>query len=158
MPEVPVPLPGLILAIEEPELYQHPDEATAFSAGVGLLSDGILPGVAAKMQIAFASHSPYFVCVDRFDEVRLARRKPVPKVKHQECTLRESSLRKVCDLLEKAHGKPAGTFTETGRRSRLHIITPEAAEGFFADVVVLVEGESGRAALKAIAAVKEGRF
>jgi predicted ATP-dependent endonuclease of OLD family len=158
VPEVPALLPGLILAIEEPELYQHPTKQRHLARVLGLLSDGTLPGVAAKMQIAFASHSPYFVCVDRFDEVRLARRQPVPKVKHKECTLRESSLRKVCDMLENAHRKPAGTFTETGLRSRLHIITPEVAEGFFADVVVLVEGESDRAALKAIAAVKKVDF
>ena len=112
VPEAPVLLPGLILAIEEPELYQHPTKQRHFARVLGLLSDGILPGVAAKMQIAFASHSPYFVFVDRFDEVRLARRRAVPKVKHQECTLRESSLRKVCDLLENAHGKPAGAYTE----------------------------------------------
>jgi predicted ATP-dependent endonuclease of OLD family len=107
------------------------------------------------MQIVFASHSPYFVCVDRFDEVRLARRAPVPNVKYKECTLKGSSLRRVCALLESAYKKDSGTYSEEGLRSRLHIITPEMAEGFFADVVVLVEGESDRAALKAIAAVRE---
>lgn len=158
VPETPALLPGLILAIEEPELYQHPTKQRHFARVLGLLSDGTLPGVATKMQIAFASHSPHFVCIDRFDEVRLARRHAVPNVQHRECALRESSLRKVCDLLEYAHGKPAGTFTEAGLRSRLHIITPEVAEGFFADVVVLVEGESDRAALRAIAAVKNIDF
>jgi putative ATP-dependent endonuclease of the OLD family len=158
IPETPALLPGLILAIEEPELYQHPTKQRHFARVLSLLSDGSLPGVAAKMQIAFASHSPYFVCIDRFDEVRLARRQPIPDVKHKECTLRESSLHRVCELLEHAHGKPPGTFTETGLRSRLHIITPEVAEGFFADAVVLVEGESDRAALKAIAAMKEVDF
>jgi putative ATP-dependent endonuclease of OLD family len=151
-------LPGLILAIEEPELYQHPTKQRHFARVLSLLSDGSLPGVAAKMQIAFASHSPYFICMDRFDEVRLAKRHPVENVKHKECILRESSLRKVCKLLESAHGKPEGTYSEAGLRSRLHIITSEVAEGFFADVVVLVEGESDRAALKAIAAVKNVDF
>jgi putative ATP-dependent endonuclease of OLD family len=154
IPERQALLPGLILAIEEPELYQHPTKQRHFARVLGLLSDGSLPGVATQMQVVFASHSPYFVCVDRFDEVRLARRHPIPQVTHKECVLRESSLRHVCSLLEVAQGKAAGTYSEDGLRARLHILTPELAEGFFADVVVLVEGESDRAAIKAIASVK----
>lgn len=154
VPERQALLPGLILAIEEPELYQHPTKQRHFARVLGLLADGSLPGVATKMQIVFASHSPYFICVDRFDEVRLARRHSMPQVNHKECILRESSLRKVCDLLESAHGLAAGTFSEKTLRARLHILTSEIAEGFFADVIVLVEGESDRAALKAVAAVK----
>lgn len=153
VPEIPALIPGLILAIEEPELYQHPTKQRHLARVLSRLSDGSLPGVANKMQIAFASHSPHFVSVDHFDEVRLARRYPLADVKHKECRLRESSLTAVCRLLEHAHEKPEGTFKEAGLRSRLHIITPEVAEGFFADVVVLVEGESDRAALKAAASI-----
>jgi predicted ATP-dependent endonuclease of OLD family len=144
-------IPGLILAIEEPELYQHPTKQRHFAKVLTQLSDGSLPGVATNLQVVFASHSPYFVSTDRFDEVRLARRHTAPDAPHKECKLRESSLDKVCKSLESAHAKPAGTFTAVGLRSRLHIVTPELAEGFFADLVVLVEGESDRAAVKAIA-------
>lgn len=153
VPEPQLLIPGLILAIEEPELYQHPTKQRHFARVLSKLSDGSLPGVATNLQVIFASHSPYFVSTDRFDEVRLARRHPVSGVAHKECRLRGSSLRAVCDLLEPAHARPAGSFTETGLRSRLHIVTPELAEGFFADVVILVEGESDRAALKATAAI-----
>jgi predicted ATP-dependent endonuclease of OLD family len=155
VPEPQALIPGLILAIEEPELYQHPTKQRHFARVLSQLSDGSLPGVATNLQVAFASHSPYFVSTDRFDEVRLARRHPVPDVLHKECRLRESSLRTVCDLLESAHAKPAGTLTAAGLRSRLHIVTPEVAEGFFADLVVLVEGESDRAAIKAIASLRK---
>jgi hypothetical protein len=155
VPEPQPLIPGLILAIEEPELYQHPTKQRHFARVLSQLSDGSLPGVATNLQVVFASHSPYFISTDRFDEVRLARRHPVPEVAHKECRLKESSLRAVCDLLESAHARHAGTFSATGLRSRLHIVTPEVAEGFFADLVVLVEGESDRAAMKAIASLKK---
>ena len=151
----PQPLiPGLILAIEEPELYQHPTKQRHFARVLTRLSDGSLPGVATNLQVVFASHSPYFVSTDRFDEVRLARRHPIPGLPHKECKLRGSSLSTVCKSLEFAQAKPPGTYTEMGLRSRLHIVTPELAEGFFADLVVLVEGESDRAAIKAMASLK----
>jgi predicted ATP-dependent endonuclease of OLD family len=155
VPEPQPLIPGLILAIEEPELYQHPTKQRHFAKVLTQLSDGSLPGVATNLQVVFASHSPYFVSTDRFDEVRLARRHPVPDVPHKECKLAGSSLGTVCKSLELAHARPVGTFTETGLRSRLHIVTPELAEGFFADLVVLVEGESDRAAVKAMASLKK---
>jgi len=153
-PEAEPLIPGLILAIEEPELYQHPTKQRHFARVLTRLSDGSLPGVATNLQVVFASHSPYFVSTDRFDQVRLARRHPVSDAPHKECKLKESSLGAVCQSLESAHAKPPGTYTETGLRSRLHIVTPELAEGFFADLVVLVEGESDRAAIKAVASLK----
>jgi len=158
VPEQHALIPGLILAIEEPELYQHPTKQRHFARVLTKLSDGSLPGVAANLQVVFASHSPYFVSTDRFDEVRLARRHPVEGVGHKECRIQESTLQSVCSLLESAHNKLPGEFTEAGLRSRLHIVTPELAEGFFADLVVLVEGESDRAVLKAIAGVKKVDF
>ncbi len=71
----------------------------------------------------------------------------------------DSGRRDVVDLdgneaLAASYGLPE-FFTESGLRSRLHILTPELSEGFFADVVVLVEGESDRAALRAVAAIKK---
>ena len=76
---VPAPfvLPGLILAIEEPELYQHPTKQRHFAKVLYDLSAGALPGVAARTQVMFASHSSLFVSAERFDEIRLARRRAV---------------------------------------------------------------------------------
>ncbi|NEU12970.1 ATP-binding protein, partial [Methylobacterium sp. BTF04] len=67
-------LPGLILAIEEPELYQHPTKQRHFSKVLTQISGGTLPGVATQTQVIFASHSSLFVSMDRFEEIRLARR------------------------------------------------------------------------------------
>lgn len=152
-PTEPYVLPGLILAIEEPELYQHPTKQRHFARVLQRLSDGSLPGVAARTQVLFASHSPLFVALNRFDEVRLARRHAFEESGERECRLATSSLENVAARLEQAHLAQPGSFTAAALRSRLHIIGPELAEGFFADLVVLVEGVSDRAALFAAASI-----
>lgn len=154
----PYVLPGLILAIEEPELYQHPTKQRHFAKVLSRLSDGSLPGVAAQTQVMFASHSPLFVSLDRFDEVRLAKRLPTGPDGEKECHLTSSTLGRVVRRLEAAHDVTHGTFTEQGLRGRLHIIGAELAEGFFADMVVLVEGISDKAALVAAAALEDFDF
>ena len=101
----------------------------------------------------FATHSSLFVSMDRFDEVRLARRHKSPDSEHKECRLTYSTLAEVAGRLEKAYQKDEGAFTADGLKARLHIIDAEIAEGLFADTVVLVEGVSDRAAIIAAAAL-----
>ncbi len=149
----PYVLPGLILAIEEPELYQHPTKQRHFANVLRRLTDGSLPGVAVQTQIMFASHSSLFVSLDKFDEVRLARRYAEEDGDTKECRLSRSDLAAVARALEIARNRPEGTYSAEGLRSRLHIVGPELAEGFFADVVVLVEGVSDKAALMAAASL-----
>lgn len=153
----PYVLPGLILAIEEPELYQHPTKQRHFSKVLTKLSNGGLPGVATATQVIFASHSSLFVSMDRFDEVRLARREP-SESGGSECKLFASNLAAVARRLEAAYNKTQGSFTAETLRARLHIIGPELAEGFFADLVVLVEGASDLAALLAASALEDADF
>jgi predicted ATPase len=149
----PYVLPGLILAIEEPELYQHPTKQRHFAKVLSQLVSGQLPGVAAQTQVLFATHSSLFVSMDRFDDVRLARRRKAEDGDYKECDLTHSTLTDVAARLETARGQPAGTYTADGLKARLHIIGAEIAEGFFADAVVLVEGASDRAAILAAAAI-----
>lgn len=152
VPTVPL-VPGLILAIEEPELYQHPTKQRHFAKVLSQLAEGILPGVATKTQVIFASHSPYFVCMDRFEQVRLARRAHHTTSGRKECALLEADLSTVVASLAAAHSD--ATWTVERLKGKLHIVTPELAEGFFADAILLVEGESDKAALRA-AAVTNG--
>lgn len=147
----PFMLPGLILAIEEPELYQHPTKQRHLANVLNRLSAGSLPGVAAQTQIVFATHSSLLVSIDRFDELRLARRHIGHEGK-KECKITKSSLDEVATRLETARGAPAGSYTGDVLRPRLHIIGSEIAEGFFADLALLVEGASDRAAIIAAAA------
>jgi len=62
--------PTIFLAIEEPELYQHPVRARHFSSVLERLVDREEPPV----QVLYATHSPYFVNARRFASIRLFRR------------------------------------------------------------------------------------
>lgn len=151
-------LPGLILAIEEPELYQHPTKQRHLQNVLTQLSDGGLPGVAARTQIMFATHSSLFVSVGRFDEIRLTRRISRAEGGTPECDITHSTLQRVATRLETAHNRVPGAFTPHGLRGRLHILDAVLAEGFFADLVVLVEGVSDRAALIAASRLADFDF
>lgn len=149
--EPEIQMPGLVLAIEEPEVYQHPTKQRHFATVLSNLSSGALPGVATDMQVIFASHSPLFVSTDRFDEVRLARRALSEGQEFKECKCATATLDEVARRLEQLRAKPEGTYTAEGVRARLHIINPEVAEGFFANLAVLVEGPGDKAAITAAA-------
>lgn len=151
-------LPSLILAVEEPELYQHPTKQRHFAKVLHDLSVGTLPGVAAQTQVMFASHSSLFISPERFDEIRLARRQAIEGALSKECVLSFSTLETICRRQEQAFAEAEGSRSVEGLRSRLHVIGPEIAEGFFADVAVLVEGPSDRAALVAAAEIAGANF
>ncbi|MFY9981484.1 MAG: AAA family ATPase [Methanoregula sp.] len=139
--------PDLILAIEEPELFQHPNRQRHFAKVLLQLAEGTLPGVAEKTQIIYCTHSPLFVGIDRINEIRLLKKvnnSQLPKITKVVCTDLKRIAEKMCVIYEVG----AGHFTEDNIVPRLKsIMTPWMNEGFFADVVVLVEGEDDRAAL-----------
>ena len=122
------------------------------------LSTSLLPGAAGATQIAFASHSPMFVSLTHADEIRLVRRTDCEDSDYKQCELRALDLSEVARKLERATGKPEGTFSAETLKPRLHILGTELAEGFFADGIVLVEGRSDRAALAAAAQLLGANF
>lgn len=152
--ESPITMPSLVLCIEEPELYQHPNRQRHLSKILLQLASGALPGVAPTTQIIYSTHSPLFVGIDRFDQVRVLRKisngagspKITSIVEVHGDTVAEA-LWEACDRCDRT-GKPVPKFTWETLRPRLQtIMTPWMAEGYFAEVVVLVEGEDDRAAL-----------
>jgi predicted ATP-dependent endonuclease of OLD family len=140
--------PDLILAIEEPELYQHPTKQRHFARVLDLLSSGKLAGIGKRIQIIYCSHSPMFVAMEQFDQVRLMRR--VKADGQREAVPFAVSLDAIAKRLDDAH-QAGGKFTGSGLRSRLHIIDSSVAEGFFSSVTVVVEGPSDKAAILATA-------
>ena len=143
--------PSLILAIEEPELYQHPTKQRHFAKVLRSLTNAALPGAAGRTQVVFASHSPLFVSLPHADEIRLVRRENCEGKEFKHCTLSALDLSRVALRLEAAWEAEPGTFTGNALGPRLHILGPELSEGFFAKGVVLVEGRSDRAAILATA-------
>lgn len=56
----------ICLAIEEPELFQHPIQAQAFAKVLRSLAED----AGKRIQVTYATHSPYFLEARHFDQVR----------------------------------------------------------------------------------------
>lgn len=56
----------ICLAIEEPELFQHPIQAQTFAKVLRSLAED----VGKRIQVTYATHSPYFLEARHFDQVR----------------------------------------------------------------------------------------
>jgi len=93
-----------------------------------------------------------FVGLDRFDQVRLFR-KILGETGKPKCSkVAQASMNQIAEALWNVCGKPGEKFTSSSLISRLQpIMTPWMNEGFFADVVVLVEGEDDLAAILGVA-------
>ena len=143
-----VQLPNLVLAIEEPELYQHPSRQRHLASVLLDLAKGVIPGVAERTQVIYSTHSPLFVGLDRFDQIRVLRKVSQGEGMPRTTQLKKADMEAVANELWSASDKQSNVFTADTLRPRLQsIMNPLMGEGFFSDVVVLVEGEDDRAAI-----------
>lgn len=148
-----LPMPDLVIAIEEPELYQHPNRQRHISTVLLLLAKGEIPGVAGRTQVIYSTHSPLLVSLDRMDKVRRATRAPGASGVKQ-TRLQSTELNAIAERLWHLSGSPGVQWSAETLRPRLEVIlNPWMNEGFFSELVVLVEGESDRAAILAQAAL-----
>lgn len=143
-------LPEMVLMIDEPELYQHPNRQRHMSSVLHKLAEGSLLGAPNSMQIIYSTHSPHFVGIDRLDHIRLIRKTAVRSDDPNVTRTSNTSIARVKDKL--------ASIPEYGAKQVQNlelilqtIMTPMINEGFFADLAVLVEGEKDRAALVATA-------
>jgi putative ATP-dependent endonuclease of OLD family len=154
-----LPTPNLVLAIEEPGLYQHPNRQRHLSKILFALASGTIQGVARATQVIYCTHSPFFVGIDRFEQLRLLRKRRTNGSGPKTTSIARAQLDEIARLLWEAEGKPGAPFTAETLRPRLQsVMTPWVNEGFFAQVTVLVEGEDDRAAVLGAAAAQGHDF
>ena len=152
-------LPSLVLAIEEPELYQHPSRQRHLASVLLKLAAGTIPGVAKNTQVIYTTHSPLFVGLDRFPQIRVLRKVPHENNMAKVTRLKKADMGAVAEELWRAKGSHGSIYTAETLQPRLHVLmTPWMNEGFFADSVVLVEGEDDRAAILGVAKSKGHEF
>ncbi len=141
---------GLLLAVEEPELYQHPAQARF----IARTFDQLAGDAASQVRILACTHSPIFVDVRSFDSLRLIRKDATAD--SPGTVVNRASLDEVAALLATAH-EPARAFTGAGLRPGLvALMNPYVNEALFADFVVLVEGEEDKALVEAYLARQAG--
>lgn len=128
--------PTLILAIEEPELYQHPPQARH-------LSDVLSQLASEAAQVIVCSHSPYFVSGYLFEDVRMVRR----DLEREASRVTYGSGSEITTRLSECTGKQE--IAPSGMLARLQqILQPQIAEMFFANSIVFVEGQEDIAYIK----------
>lgn len=132
--------PSLILAVEEPELYQHPIRQRYMARFLRGLSSGER---GQPVQVAYTTHSPHFAGIDRLDGIRLIK-KPSLGGRQETRAFRTSVDRVMSALKAAGRAPPAKSAFENTLKV---IMTPWLNEGFFANTVVLVEGEDDYAAI-----------
>jgi predicted ATP-dependent endonuclease of OLD family len=130
----------ILLAIEEPELFQHPAQAKSFAAVLRNLAEDAKSGI----QIAYATHSPYFVEPAYFDQVRRVER-GVKASTTPQVVVHHASMDRVVSLLR-------GYVDEAGVRGRLdNSCLNELRDALFGNAVLLVEGTTDRAIFEGVA-------
>jgi putative ATP-dependent endonuclease of the OLD family len=144
-------LPSLVLAIEEPELYQHPNRQKHFARILLDLAQGKIPGVADQTQIIYSTHSPLFVGIDRFNQVRQALKESSGKDLPKHTVFRFASLDSIAHKLWTIDGSKGKQHVGATLGPRLiSLMTPWVNEGFFSRSIVLVEGEDDRTIVEAL--------
>ena len=117
----------ICLAIEEPELFQHPIQAQAFAKVLRSLAED----ADKRIQVTYATHSPYFLEARHFDQVRRLTRStdetPVVSVNYAT----------VADVKAKLNGILAA---DTVDRQLDGIVANQLAVTLFAHRAFLVEG------------------
>lgn len=121
--------PRLLLACEEPELYQHPPQARHLSSVLQKLSS-------VNSQVIVSTHSPHFIPGRGFEDVRILRREAIdtqPCVRH--ATFEQLS-NKLAEAREEKTPIPTGIDLKIEQA-----LQPVLNEMFFANVLILVEGQ-----------------
>lgn len=139
--------PALFLAIEEPELYQHPAQARHFAR---TLSELPRAGEGA-LQVGYASHNEHFVDPARYERLRRFRKTLVEGSTIPTTEISRASTEQVAQELSDIvpAEQVAKKISITLRR--------KLSEAVFAHCVVLVEGWTDEALLRGIAE-REGGF
>ncbi len=120
--------PRLILACEEPELYQHPPQARHLATVLNKLSRG-------NAQVIVSTHDPLFVSGEGFEDVRMVRKdsgSPCSSVAHMSFTEIAQS---VAEATGEQPVKPEGALAKVHQA-----LQPALNEMFFTRRLILVEG------------------
>jgi putative ATP-dependent endonuclease of the OLD family len=119
----------ICLAIEEPELFQHPIQAQAFAKVLRSLAEN----VGKRIQVTYATHSPYFLEARHFEQVRRLTRSngSNPVVTVHSAT--------VADVKSKLVGTVAADQVS---RQLDGIVTDRLSVALFSARALLVEGDT----------------
>lgn len=120
--------PALFFAIEEPELYQHPPRARHFFRTLRSLA-----GDDPNAQVAYATHSPYFVSPEDFTRIRIFRRRPGEDQKPPATAVTRATLEAVQQAVDERRREHLPRYMARTMREAF-------CEAFFGQSALVVEG------------------
>ena len=118
---------AICLAIEEPELFQHPIQAQTFAKVLRSLAED----AGKRIQVTYATHSPYFLEARHFDQVRRLTRSS------DETPVVTVHFATVATVKDRLHGVVKANTVD---RQLDAIVANELAVALFAHRAFLVEG------------------
>jgi putative ATP-dependent endonuclease of OLD family len=127
---------SLILAVEEPELYMHPQAQRTIRQVFRNMVEG-------SDQVLFSTHSSLLVEVAYFDEIiRMETNyEQIDGKKTAASTAWQLTMPEMMEDLEARYPSLKGNITDGSMRDRYsHAYNPRRNEGFFASKIILVEG------------------
>ncbi|MFH1892906.1 MAG: ATP-dependent endonuclease [Candidatus Zixiibacteriota bacterium] len=127
---------NLILAVEEPELYMHPQAQRTIRSVFRKIAEG-------DDQVLFSTHSSLLVDVSHFDEI--IRMECVSEKTGRQKTMVSTAWqlpmsRLIEDLEIRIPSLQGKVTAESMRELYSHVYNPRRNEGFFATKIILVEG------------------
>ena len=144
-----MPIQNIIIGIEEPEIYQHPNRQRHLAKILLDLSTNGIQGTIDKAQIIYTTHSPLFVDLNKLNNIRKLRKVKENSDEPKRTKVSFTSLDKVAKVIEINNRKQENSYPASKLEAQLTaVMTPWMNEAFFADLVVLVEGEEDLAVLK----------
>lgn len=130
---------SMLLAIEEPELFQHPTQARAFASVLRELAQDSNQ----RTQVAYATHSPHFVSPEYFDEVRRVSSAP-GAAGFAESRIFQATISEVQGRLD------GFVNSDAAARRFEQVCLKHLPDALFADRVLLVEGDDDAAILEGV--------
>jgi putative ATP-dependent endonuclease of the OLD family len=133
-----LPVNDLIIAIEEPELYLHPAQCRYLARLLTELGDD---RGAPRTQVMYATHSPYFVHTDGFEQIRAVRRRAVAGDQVPCCAVGSLGFDSIQTEIARVAEIDAAKVTRESFVARCaSVMDVVASEGLFASVALVVEG------------------
>jgi putative ATP-dependent endonuclease of OLD family len=145
----PAVAPDLIIAIEEPELYLHPAQCRYLAALLAELAAG---KDSPRVQVMYATHSPYFVRIDRFEQICAIRRRALSEDDVPCCEVGRLSFESIRGEIARVADMNVDDITRDSFIARCaSVMDVVASEGLFASVAIVVEGYGEVGCLRVVA-------
>jgi len=132
----------VLLLIEEPEIYLHPNRCRYFSEILEKLSEEDFRGQGARTQVVYSTHSPYFVGLERYNKIRLLRKEHLDRYPIPVTQIYDYSIEQCAEDFVRICGRTYRDALNNFRIRSIPTMNTMMNEGFFSDIVVITEGLS----------------